>query len=57
MPQPSQPDYFDELKEWSKRKLQLLEDYVKAASKIMGIIGRVYYVVGFAGESISVIQQ
>ncbi len=50
MPQPSQPDYFDELKEWSKRKLQLLEDYVKAASKIMGIIGRVYYVDGFAGE-------
>src|SRR5258708_6530590 len=52
MPQPGQPDYFDELKEWSERKLKLLEDYVTAASKIMGIIGQVYYIDGFAGEGI-----
>src|SRR6266545_2254080 len=49
MPQPMQEDFFDELKEWSERKLQLLERYIEAASKIMG---SVYYVDGFAGEGI-----
>lgn len=49
---PTNPDFFDDLKDWSERKLQLLENYVAAASKIMGIIGQVYYIDGFAGEGI-----
>src|SRR6266536_5453270 len=52
MAQPMQEDFFDELKEWSERKLQLLHNYVSAASKIMGSIKQVYYVDGFAGEGI-----
>lgn len=49
---PTNHDFFDDLKDWSERKLQLLENYVAAASKIMGIIGQVYYIDGFAGEGI-----
>lgn len=49
---PTNPNFFDDLKDWSERKLQLLENYVSAASKIMGILGQVYYIDGFAGEGI-----
>src|SRR5215467_4739455 len=48
----NQEVFFDELKEWSERKLQLLQKYVDAASKIMGSVKQVYYVDGFAGEGI-----
>src|SRR5229473_7065399 len=50
MPQPGQPDYFDTMHEWSERKLQLLEDYVDPAAKILGSINQIYYVDGFAGR-------
>jgi len=50
MARTNQDDFFDELKEWSERKLLLLENYTAAASKIMGIAGQVYYIDGFAGE-------
>ncbi len=52
MTPPKKKDFFDDLKDWSERKLQLLEKYVEAASKIMGSgnMGEVYYVDGFAGE-------
>src|SRR5205823_14376494 len=47
MTTPKKKDFFDDLKDWSERKLQLLQNYVEAASKIMG---EVYYIDGFAGE-------
>jgi len=50
MPQPGQPDYFDTMHEWSERKLQLLENYVDPAAKILGSINQIYYVDGFAGR-------
>ena len=49
MPQLNQEDFFDELKEWSERKLQLLKNYVETAAKILGSIKQAYYVDGFAG--------
>src|SRR5438309_698758 len=54
MTPPKKTDFFDDLKDWSERKLQLLENYVEAASKIMGSgnMREVYYVDGFAGEGI-----
>src|SRR6266566_3476759 len=39
-------DYFDEMHEWSERKLQLLQAYVDSAVKILGSINRVYYIDG-----------
>lgn len=50
MPQPGQPNYFDTMHEWSERKLQLLENYVDPAAKILGSINQIYYVDGFAGR-------
>src|SRR6266566_273240 len=43
-------DYFDEMHEWSERKLQLLQAYVDSAVKILGSRNRVYYIDGFAGR-------
>ena len=42
--------FFNELKEWSARKLQLLETYLKSAANILRSVGTVYYVDGFAGR-------
>jgi len=42
-------DYFQELKEWSKRKLELIDKYLESAVRIMGSIDTVHYVDGFAG--------
>lgn len=48
--------YFDEIKEWSERKLNILEKYLEAATKIMASLNqeetRVYYIDGFAGVGI-----
>ena len=49
---PSNQDFFIELKDWSERKLQLLDKYLSASSKILGSIDKVYYVDGFAGAGI-----
>lgn len=45
----SKDDYFNELKEWSKRKLEIIEKYLDGAVRILGSIDVVYYVDGFAG--------
>lgn len=50
MSQPTDETWFDELKEWSERKLILLEKYLDGAVRIMQIMGPVYYVDGFAGR-------
>lgn len=52
MTPPTNPDFFDDLKDWSERKLQLLEKYVDPAAKILGSIKQVYYVDAFAGAGI-----
>jgi len=46
---PQKPTFFDELKEWSNRKIDLIEHYLAGASKILGK-SCVYYVDGFAGR-------
>lgn len=43
-------EYFNNLKEWSKRKLDLIRKYLDGASKILGSISVVYYIDGFAGR-------
>jgi len=43
----SSDPFFNELKDWSRRKLELLEKYLDAASRILK---DVYYVDGFAGR-------
>ena len=50
MPQPTHSEFFQEMHDWSERKLQLLTDYVDAAAKILGSINKIYYVDGFAGR-------
>src|SRR5258708_40304671 len=50
MTQPGQPDFFENMHEWSERKLQLLQNYVDTAAKILGSINQIYYVDGFAGR-------
>ena len=53
MPSESSADFFNELKEWSERKLRLLEKYVEPAARILGSShGLVYYVDGFAGRGV-----
>ena len=53
MPSDHQPEFFSELKEWSERKLRLLEKYVEPAARILGSShGLVYYVDGFAGRGV-----
>ena len=42
--------FFDELKEWSERKLNLLAKYIDGATRILGKIDHVFYVDGFAGR-------
>jgi three-Cys-motif partner protein len=55
---PTKVSYFAELKEWSERKLNLLDKYLDSATKIMASIGgtkrltKVYYIDGFAGTGI-----
>lgn len=46
----SSATFFDELKEWSERKLRLLSNYIDGATRILGTIDHVYYVDGFAGR-------
>lgn len=44
-------NFFDELHEWSERKLEILRKYLDGATKILGSsVGQVYYVDGFAGR-------
>lgn len=50
MSETSNSEFFNEIKEWSERKLKLLENYLASATKILGSIDRVYYVDGFAGR-------
>ena len=45
---PQKPDFFDEPKEWSNRKINLIEKYLDGAARILGKSG-VYSVDGFAG--------
>ncbi len=49
----NQAEFFAELKEWSERKLRLLEKYVEPAARILGAThGLVFYVDGFAGRGV-----
>jgi hypothetical protein len=41
--------FFKELKEWSDRKLNLLENYLEVSTYILKTFGTVYYIDGFAG--------
>lgn len=43
-------DFFDKMHDWSERKLQLLQNYVDPAARILGSIKQVYYIDGFAGR-------
>lgn len=46
-------EFFDELKEWSERKLTMLTKYLDASSRILGSTrnpGQLYYIDGFAGR-------
>jgi len=48
-----QSSFFEELREWSERKLRLLEKYVEPAARILGAFhGLVYYIDGFAGRGV-----
>ena len=42
--------HFDELHEWSERKQKVIRKYVDGAARILGRMGTVYYVDGFAGR-------
>ncbi|MEN6393865.1 MAG: three-Cys-motif partner protein TcmP, partial [Anaerolineaceae bacterium] len=47
--------YFDEQKDWSKRKLDIVQKYLAGFAKILGSTTSqpcVYYVDGFAGKGI-----
>jgi len=46
----SSASFFDELKEWSERKLNLVSKYIDGATKILGSIDHVFYIDGFAGR-------
>ena len=55
MPSQDPREYFGELKEWSERKLNILERYLDSFTKILGSLGgggQVYYVDAFAGKGI-----
>jgi len=47
-------EYFQELKEWSRRKLNIIQKYLDGFSRILGyaLEESVYYVDGFAGRGI-----
>ncbi len=48
-----QTDFFAEMKEWSKRKLNIITKYLDGFSRILGSsLGRIYYVDGFAGQGV-----
>jgi three-Cys-motif partner protein len=47
-----QDDFFNELKEWSARKLTIIKKYMDGFVRILGGKGLVYYVDGFAGVGI-----
>jgi three-Cys-motif partner protein len=51
---PAPKYFFNELKEWSERKLTIVQKYLDGFTKILGSIGKecVYYVDGFAGRGI-----
>jgi three-Cys-motif partner protein len=44
--------FFDEMKEWSHRKLQIVSKYLDGFVRILGGQGTIYYVDGFAGRGI-----
>lgn len=50
MSQSTDNAFFESLKEWSERKLTLIQKYLDGAVKIMQIMGEVYYVDCFAGR-------
>ena len=55
MPVQDPQEFFDELKEWSERKLNILEGYLDPFVKVLGSLRRVeqvYYVDAFAGKGI-----
>ena len=45
-------EFFKEMKEWSERKLKLLDKYLAAATLILNKYDEVYYIDGFAGRGI-----
>ncbi len=46
-------DFFFDLKEWSARKLKIIEKYVNGFSRILGSkFNSLYYVDGFAGQGV-----
>lgn len=49
----SSQEFFDELREWSERKLQILEKYIDPFVKVLGKpVPQVYYVDAFAGAGV-----
>ena len=55
MPVQDPQEFFDELKEWSERKLNILEGYLDPFVKVLGSLRRVeqvYYVDAFAGKGV-----
>src|SRR5690242_18788304 len=51
MAQQTSKEFFEELKDWSQRKHQILDMYLSSASKILGSTwSMVYYIDGFAGR-------
>jgi three-Cys-motif partner protein len=46
-------EFFSDLKEWSGRKLRIIEKYIDGFSRILGSrSNEVYYVDGFAGRGV-----
>jgi three-Cys-motif partner protein len=51
----SNKEFFGELREWSERKLKILEQYLDPFVKVLGslqAVSRVYYIDAFAGEGL-----
>lgn len=50
---PTKADFFNDLKDWSERKITLVANYIKSATPILGSNSAyMYYVDGFAGPGI-----
>ena len=47
---PSSEGFYNEVKDWSARKPQLLETYLQSAGDMLRSVATVYYVDGFAGR-------
>jgi len=48
---PTKADFFDELRDWSDRKIELITAYIDGAARILGSTGgAMVYVDGFAGR-------